>query len=95
MIGKQVINSISSSVRALLHENQQELDQAWLKSEGSLVIAVKVKMKPSSEVTGDIGIETNLSFVLERVRASMGFTVNESQGKLFEADDLEILGEDE
>jgi hypothetical protein len=85
-IGERVIESISNSVRMLLVENQDDLDKAYLKAEGALGITIGVKLKPDENLTGNVEIDTNLSFVLEKVKASMSTTINENQ--------LELFGED-
>lgn len=90
-IGKNIIGTIAGSVRALLMENLAELDQAYLKAEGPIDISLRVRLKPSVDVKGDVEVNTNLSFVLERVKADMGVTLSENQGLLFKKeDDLDL-----
>lgn len=82
-IGKKVIASVADTVRLLLMENQKELDKAYLKAEGAISLAVTVKIKPSTLVEGSLDIDTGVSFVLEKVKATMGHTINEHQEALF------------
>jgi hypothetical protein len=84
-IGVKTVGMITNSINLLLTETIDDLDKAYLKSEGPLAITISVKLKPDENLTGSVEIDTSVSFVLEKVKATMANTVNENQLELFDA----------
>jgi hypothetical protein len=84
-IGQRIIETATDQIRALMVENGPELDKAYLKAEGPLTITCTIKLKSDEDSPGNVEVDTGISFVLEKVKANMTSSVNESQMELFEA----------
>jgi len=80
-IGENTITEIDSLVRALLESSQNDLDQAYKRTPGTLNIGIGVKVSPDSginEIKAEIKFNTSEKFSLDYVSKA-----SESQMQMF------------
>lgn len=80
-IGMKTVQEAGSLVNALLQEHQEEIEEAYNKTEAdSISISFSVKIKPGAKGNE---INATINFVSERVKDSASGTVDESQLNVF------------
>jgi hypothetical protein len=79
-IGTKTIESMVHMIAGLLENYQQELTDAYLKSEGVFSISIGVKVKPDPKGNA---IKTSLSFTKEKIQAEAESIVDDEQISLF------------
>ena len=62
----------------MLDEYHKEIDEAYVKADGELTVALGLKMS-GTRLAGDIEITASINFVESRIKHSVKFVVNEKQ----------------
>jgi len=83
-VGPKTIEAAEQLIGGLLRMYREKIDKAYLKADKSLTIAAKIKFSPSDNQSG-IDVDASINFVTDQIKDSLGRTVNENQGLLFEA----------
>ncbi len=87
-IGENTITEIETLVRALLESSQNDLDQAYKRTAGTLNIGLGIKVSPDSginEIKAEIKFNTSEKFSLDYVSKA-----SESQMDMFPEDNANI-----
>ncbi len=87
-IGENTITEIGTLVRALLESSQNDLDQAYKRTAGTLNIGLGIKVNPDSgvnEIKAEIKFNTSEKFSLDYVSKA-----SESQMHMFPEDNANI-----
>ena len=79
-INEQVISTITDLVGGLLNANTAELDEAYLRAEGSLAVSIGVKISPDDK---GLKIQAGLSFVSGRIKDTATAIIDNEQIALF------------
>jgi hypothetical protein len=85
MIGPKILEEIKKHLGQLLDEHLDLIDQAFIRNEKSLTIAMSAKIKESDK-RAFLALETGITFVPHRVKKSKSCYVSERQGVLFKAE---------
>lgn len=84
MIGPKIIGEAKGMLSKLLDDNLDLIDQAFLKSDAGLTIALSIKIEPSKRSGFQI-LETGINFVVNRAKNQIAKEVSEGQDALFKA----------
>ncbi len=84
MIGPKIIGEAKVMLGKLLNDNLDLIDQAFLKSDAGLTIALSIKIEPSKRSGFQI-LETGINFVVNRSKNQIAKEVSEGQDALFKA----------
>ncbi len=84
MIGPFILGNAKEMLGRLLDDNLDLIDQAYLKSDAGLSIALTVKIEPSKK-SGFQVLEVGINFVVNRAKNQIAKEVSETQSSLFKA----------
>lgn len=84
MIGPKIIGEAKVMLGKLLDDNLDLIDQAFLRSDAGLTIALSIKIEPSKRSGFQI-LETGINFVVNRAKNQIAKEVSEGQDALFKA----------
>jgi siroheme synthase (precorrin-2 oxidase/ferrochelatase) len=82
MIGPKILDEIKREIAQLLDEHLDLIDQAYLKSESGLTIAIPVKIRPHERPEFQ-EVNISLVFVAHKVSKKIRRILSESQAPLF------------
>ena len=84
MIGRFILGEAKAMLGKLLDDNLDLIDQAYIKSDAGLTIALSVKIEPSKKTSFQI-LEVGINFVINRAKNQIAKEVSELQSPLFKA----------
>ena len=82
MIGRFILGEAKAMLGKLLDDNLDLIDQAYIKSDAGLTIALSVKIEPSKKTNFQV-LEVGINFVVNRAKNQIAKEVSELQSPLF------------
>ena len=80
-INFNVINQAQAEVCAMLFEYAKEIDEAYLKADNDLTVALSLKLSPT-RIAGEIELTVGINFVESRIKHAVKVVVDSKQKKL-------------
>jgi len=80
-IGYSIIRQAQTELCYMLEEYQKEIDEAYIKADGDLTIALGLKMA-GTRMAGEVELTVSINFVESRIKHAVKVTVNENQMQL-------------
>ncbi len=78
VIGFLAIQKAKAELCAMIDEYHKEIDEAYVKADGDLTVALGLKMA-GTRVAGDVELTVSINFVESRIKHSVKLVVNEVQ----------------
>jgi len=80
-IGFKVIRQAQTEISAMLEEYAKEIDEAYVKADNDLTIALSLKLSPT-RIAGEIELTIGINFVESRIKHAIKVVVDSQQRKL-------------
>ena len=77
-IGFLTIQKAKAELCAMLDEYHHEIDKAYVKADGELVVDLKVKMK-GTRMAGEVEMVVSIGFIESRIKHAVKLVINEVQ----------------
>ena len=80
-INFNVINQAQAEVCAMLFEYAKEIDEAYIKADNDLTVALSLKLSPT-RIAGEVELTVGINFVESRIKHAIKVVVDSKQRKL-------------
>lgn len=80
-IGFKVIQQAQAEICAMLVEHAKEVDEAYVKADNDLTVALSLKLSPT-RIAGEVELTVGINFVESRVKHAVKVIVDSKQRKL-------------
>ena len=77
-ISYKVIRQVQAEISAMLEEYSKEIDEAYIKADNDLTVALSLKLSPT-RIAGEVELTIGINFVESRIKHAIKVVVDSKQ----------------